>query len=260
MDRMRAWQGLAALEAVVHGTGEGARAESGAGWFAAISGVANAELNVGCATPQATAASAGEIARALGDLPAIVFTDSQAVAFRAELAAFGFEVADTVEPLMACDRAPAEVRAPYRIDVAHTSEERAYALDLVAEAHQIDRALLQQASGAAAESERVRIWLARDELDLPVSVVWIIRVGSILGVTEMMTPQRFQGRGAGRALLAAALARSWDDTITDALLLSTPAGRRLYQSLGFVAVDESLTCFRGSDEDVLAAIGQGGSS
>jgi GNAT superfamily N-acetyltransferase len=101
----------------------------------------------------------------------------------------------------------------------------------------------------------VRIWAARDEVDQPVSAVWIVRVGSILGVTEMMTPKGFRGRGAGRALLTAALARSWNDTITHAFLLSTPAGRRLYESLNFVAVDESLTCFRGSDEDVLAAIG-----
>jgi hypothetical protein len=40
------------------------------------------------------------------------------------------------------------------------------------------------------------------------------------------------------------------------VLLSTPAGRALYESLGFVAVDEVISCVRGLDDAVLAAIGQ----
>lgn len=74
----------------------------------------------------------------------------------------------------------------------------------------------------------------------------------------MMTPPRHQRRGAGRCLLANALAESWTPETQQALLLSTPAGRRLYESLGFRAVDEVVTCHRGLEDDVLEAIGQPG--
>jgi len=72
----------------------------------------------------------------------------------------------------------------------------------------------------------------------------------------MMTPPEHQGRGAGRALLSQALNSEWDRSVDRSVLLGSPAGRRLYESLGFVAVDESLSCVRGLDDAVRAAIGQ----
>jgi hypothetical protein len=75
-----------------------------------------------------------------------------------------------------------------------------------------------------------------------------------------MTPLAHQRRGAGRAVMATALRESWTADVTQSVLLATPAGRRLYESLGFVAVDEGITCYRGLDDDVLEAIGQPTSS
>jgi ribosomal protein S18 acetylase RimI-like enzyme len=72
----------------------------------------------------------------------------------------------------------------------------------------------------------------------------------------MMTPPRHQRRGAGRQLLSTALAARWTAETTGALLVSTVAGRRLYESLGFVARDEVIACYRGLDKDVLDAMGQ----
>lgn len=72
----------------------------------------------------------------------------------------------------------------------------------------------------------------------------------------MMTPKRHQGRGAGRAILTTALAATWSPATSQALLLATPAGRPLYESVGFEAIDESLTCYRGLESTVLEAIGQ----
>ena len=80
----------------------------------------------------------------------------------------------------------------------------------------------------------------------------------MLGVLEMMTPARHQRRGAGRALLTHALAAKWRDDTEFAVLLATPAGRRLYESIGFVASDEVITRLRGLEDEVLAAIGQPG--
>jgi hypothetical protein len=57
-------------------------------------------------------------------------------------------------------------------------------------------------------------------------------------------------------LHSAALATLWTAETTESILLSTPAGRALYESLGFVAVDEVISCVRGLEDHVLAAIGQ----
>ena len=86
--------------------------------------------------------------------------------------------------------------------------------------------------------------------------MWLCRSVETVGVMEMMTPELHQRRGAGRQLLSAALAAVWTDETTGSILLSTPAGRTLYESLGFVAVDEVISCVRGLEDDVLAAIGQ----
>jgi len=76
--------------------------------------------------------------------------------------------------------------------------------------------------------------------------------------TIHLTPERHQRRGAGRALLTHALAAEWRDDTELAVLIATPAGRRLYESIGFEASDELLTRFRGLDDELLAAIGQPG--
>jgi GNAT superfamily N-acetyltransferase len=89
-------------------------------------------------------------------------------------------------------------------------------------------------------------------------VIWIGRSDGWLGVMEMMTPERHQHRGAGRALMSRALAEEWSVETESAVLIATPAGRRLYESVGFVAVDEILTRHRGLEVDVLDAIGQPG--
>jgi hypothetical protein len=41
------------------------------------------------------------------------------------------------------------------------------------------------------------------------------------------------------------------------VLMATPAGRRLYASIGFAVADEVTTSFRGIDAALLEAIGQG---
>ncbi len=109
----------------------------------------------------------------------------------------------------------------------------------------------------AALSGAARVWIAWDGAE-PVSVIWIGRRDRWLGVMEMMTPERHQRRGAGRALMTRALAEEWSAETESALLIATPAGRRLYESIGFAAVDEILTRYRGLEDDVLDAIGQPG--
>ena len=231
------------------------RARHGDCWFAALSGVRHGELNVCGLAPGATRASAAALLAALGDLPALVFT-SELIGddVRALMVIGGFEVAPTREPLMRTTSPPAAMPGPFRTAPAKPSEIGS-AIRVTAEAHRIDPALLSATIEVAYRNGTAPVWLAWDG-DEPISAVWLCRSVETVGVMEMMTPERHQRRGAGRQLLSAALATLWTAETNESILLSTPAGRALYESLGFVAVDEVISCVRGLDDDVLAAIGQ----
>jgi hypothetical protein len=234
---------------------DGDRARHGDGWFAALSGVRNGELNVCGLAPSATRASAAALLAVLGDLPALVFT-SELLGddVPAPLVADGFEIVPTREPLMRTRVAPVLIPGPFRIAPA-TPSEIGSAISVTAQAHHIDPSLLSATIEVAYRNGTAQVWLAWDG-DEPISAVWLCRSVETLGVIEMMTPERHQRRGAGRQLLSAALDGLWTAETTESILLSTPAGRTLYESLGFVAVDEVISCVRGLDDGVLAGIGQ----
>ncbi len=249
------WNVFADLETRFYSAAAPQRAGRGDGWFAAISGVGHGELNVGGLMPGATSESAAALLAALGDLPALVFT-SELVAddVRAPLVDEDFEVVTVREPLMRAHAAPPVLPGAFRTAPARPSE-IGLAIGVTAEAHHIDPELLSATMGVAYRNGSATVWLAW-EGDEPVSAVWICRSGETLGVIEMMTPTRHQRRGAGRQLLSAALNGLWTAETTGCVLLSTPAGRGLYESLGFVAVDEGISCIRGFEDEVLTAIGQ----
>ena len=252
------WDAYATLSTLVSGAGRPDGVHRGAGWFAALSHAPSAELNLCGLDPRATADGAAELVAALGpDLPAVVFTSAALRAgVRDVLLAAGFETASVPEPLMRCDRPPPPAATDaFRVAPATTAPEVDAALALTAEAHRIDRALVAATIGAAATEGIAQPWLAWDG-DEPVSTVWLVAHDGFVGVREMMTPPRHQRRGAGRSLLATALAATWTPATEHAVLLATPAGTRLYASLGFDVADDVVTCYRGLEDDVKAAIGQ----
>lgn len=251
------WEALAASCLAYYATGEQAQPGRDQRWFAAVSALDHGELNVCGLLPGADPDDAQAVATRLEpDLPGIVFVSEHARrGATAPLTAAGFEVGTEVEPLMACATAPDASPGAYAVEQVRGVEALAITVPLMAEAHHIPADLVATVVRAALGTGLAVPWLARLDGE-PVSVVWLVRAGDRLVVNEMMTPQRFQGRGAGRALLSAALASSWDGGVRQAVLLSTAAGRRLYTSLGFTVVDEVRTAFRGLDDEVLAAIGQ----
>ena len=249
------WNIFAELELRFYAAAEPDRARHGEGWFAALSGVRHGELNVCGLAPGATTASAEALLAALGDLPALVFTSEQVGDdVRSHLVTGGFEAVPTREPLMRARSAPAPTPGPFRIAPA-TPSEIGSAISVTAEAHHIDPALLSATIEVAYRNGTAPVWLAW-EGDEPISAVWLCLSVETVGVMEMMTPERHQRRSAGRQLLSTALATLWTAETTGSILLSTPAGRTLYESLGFIAVDEVISCVRGLEDDVLAAIGQ----
>jgi hypothetical protein len=155
---------------------------------------------------------------------------------------------------MQCTRPPGPTEGPFHVVRADADENLEAAIALVAEANRIDRSLVARTIAVAARSGAAQVWLALDAGEA-VSTVWLAFAGSTIGVMDVMTPVRHQRRGAARAVLSGALAGAWSADVTDAVLLATPAGRHLYESLGFAAVDEVITCYRGDLDDVLDAIG-----
>ena len=253
----RLWESFATLCCGFYATGAEAERRLPDAWFAALSRTSSAELNVGGLNPRASRKAASELVQFLGPgQPGIVFTSEHLPPAPSQvLVAAGFEAGDISEPLMRSLLRPDVARSEFRVSRCDTDGEFEFALRLTSEAHTVDVALLAASIGKAARSGAAEVWLARDGGE-PVSAVWIARSGSSLGVMEMMTPQRHQGRGAGRAVLTTALAAAWSTETSEALLLATPAGRHLYESVGFEAVDESNTFSRGLEESVLKAIGQ----
>ena len=256
-DIRRAWSTLGTLSARFYASGATAEAVVADSWFAALSRTKSAELNVCGLAPGATTTTTTELIRILGpDQPGIVFTSEHvSQGCRDLLESAQFEVTEVAEPLMRCVRPP--VPAPTGFVVARTRNDSdiAAAVALISEAHSVDFGLLDETLAEAVRSDLAQVWLAWDG-DQPVSTVCLCTTEEGIGVMEMMTPPGHQGRGAGRGLLTAALGATWSTATADAVLLATPAGRRLYESIGFEAVDESFTFYRGLEASVLEAIGQ----
>jgi ribosomal protein S18 acetylase RimI-like enzyme len=256
---LRVWQAFTNVAHRFFAAGPAGARLGGPGWFAALANEPSGELNVCGLTPEATVTSAGVLHSSIApDLPLIVFVSEHAgPEAGALLEANGFETVTVPEPLMHTRQPPTPVDTALRIAPAADAADVAAGIALTSEANTVDAELLERSILHAARSGAAQMWLAWDGGE-PISVVWIVRHENVLGVMEMMTPARHQRRGAGRALLTHALAAEWRDDTEFTVLLSTPAGRRLYESIGFKATDEVMTRYRGLDDAVLAAIGQPG--
>lgn len=226
-------------------------------WFAALSLKSSSELNIAGLLPGAESGDAEELLSFVGPEQAtLLFTSSQASdASRRVLVEAGFDIAETREPIMRLVEPPPPAESSLRVTAAESSSDLERALHLSSQAHAVDETDLAGSIGKAASRGIASVFLAWDG-DEAISTVWTVRLGAAFGVMEMMTPIEYQRRGAGRALLTAGLEQAWAEGATESLLLSTPAGRRLYESVGFVAVDEGITCHRGMSGVVMQAIGQ----
>jgi GNAT superfamily N-acetyltransferase len=131
---------------------------------------------------------------------------------------------------------------------------------IFADVHGYEPGLVESMYGETLlESREVEAWLALDGTE-PVSCAFVTVVGRSLGLFDMMTPARHRRRGAARALLATSLATAADERrggIDGIVFWASPAGRPLYESLGFNIADLVDAWTLGASAEDLAAVGAG---
>ena len=234
------------------------RSERGHAWLAVLTGEQHTDLNQAVLLPHATAKDGEELLAliAAADVPAVISVASEATdSAHTPLEAAGMERAPLSEPLMWCEIRPVPPMSSFDVRPVADACELAIAHRLCALGHGIDEAVVARVLAHGNDgSGCVATWIAWDG-DEPISVVWLT-LGDSIGVWEMMTPPEHRRRGAARAVLTSALARNWSPSTRGAFLWSSPAGRPLYESLGFRAVDEPAIWFTGGHQAAAEAIGQ----
>jgi len=127
------------------------------------------------------------------------------------------------------------------------------------EVHDYDPAVTQALfAGIDPTDDRVSCWIAWDG-DEAVSLAFVTHVRSSLALWEVMTSPRHRRRGAARAVTVQglnAIAQRVGD-VDRTLFWSSPAGKPLYDALGFEIADTVDVWVRGASAADLAAVGAG---
>jgi N-acetylglutamate synthase len=233
------------------------------GAFIALSGAPHVDLNQAVvfgdgdqrdAQAIAEVASAADVPCLLG-ISATVHHDVSQVLREA-----GFEPLPEREALFFAPQVPPVGPSAFQVARVVSSQDLAGVRRVFAESHDYDPDLVARMWGTELlDRADVGGWLAWDGYE-PVSCVFVTRVGRSLGVFDMMTPTRHRRRGAARAVLTQALldATAWDNAAADAVAFwASPAGRPLYESLGFTVVDDLDVWTLGASPEDLAAVGAG---
>ena len=194
----------------------------------------------------------GEVLEARG-LPALVLlTEAVAERLGPTAAAHGLRPA-AGEPLMVHRPAPGDPAADlpsaaagrYRVEAVADAAALGAAHRLAAEAFGLPPAVFGRVlPPAALGTPGLAVFLAR-EGDEPASTVTTAQVGSTVGVWTMATPPSRQRQGAGRAVLAHALAHHRARGASLFYLLATAAGRPLYERVGFRTLAEPAAWVKG---------------
>jgi hypothetical protein len=215
----------------------------GDSWYAVLTRELFPDVNQCVLAPGAGAADAERVLALIheADVPAVVLVSSEAdETVTGPLTRAGLRPEKLTEPLMWCETTPSASASGFAVERVRGKDDFRRAIRIWAAGHAMDEDLVARLLGGTASRDDVSTWLARDG-DEPISFVWLTH-GDEVGVWAMMTVPAQRRRGAGRAVLTTALAELWQPATTrGAFLVSTIAGRPLYESVGFRPVDESRT-------------------
>ncbi len=231
--------------------------------FIVLSGAPHVDMNQAALFSGATDADAVAIAEAATShavpcLLAVSASLRDGSSVRAALARAGFLKAREPEGLYRSGRLPAIRESPFDVRRVRSADDHAAMRRVFETAHgYTDDATLAMGGAALLAGPDVAAYLAWDG-DTAIAGVYVTRVEGTLGVFDMNTDPAHRRRGAAATLLTRALAQDGDDAgSAEVLLWSTPAGRPLYESLGFVKVDDVEAWTLGASDEDLASVGTG---
>jgi GNAT superfamily N-acetyltransferase len=231
-------------------------------WFFVASGAGHVDMNQAALFGAANAGDAESLASrvARADVPCLLGC-SQGVLSRVAptLRSAGFVPLPAQEALFWRAGPPAEPGpAPFRVRRIRTGPDIAAMQAIFLEAHGYAPALIDQLYGSRVqEDDGLSAWVAW-EGDEAVSFAIVIEVGASLSLWEVQTPVRHRRRGAGRAVVDAALsgaAAAAAHPIEEVLFWASPAGRPLYDAMGFMVGDLVDAWTLGASPEDLAAVG-----
>ncbi len=231
-------------------------------WFFAGSGTQHVDMNQGALFGDATAVDAAHLVEQVlaAEVPCLLGC-SEGVRERVgpALASAGFMPLPNQEALFWRAGPPAAAGpTPFDVRRVRTDTDVAGMLAIIEEAHGYDPMMIDRLYGGRVRvDDGLSAWIAWDGPE-PVSFAIVVEVGASLSLWEVQTPVRHRRRGAGRAVVAGALAgaaQAARRSIEETLFWASPAGRPLYDSMGFVIADEVDAWALGASPEDLAAVG-----
>lgn len=263
MDLAALWRTYGRHAAIELRAGPAPFAAGGDAWFLVFSGAPHVDMNQAALFAGATVSDAQAIAEAATShavpcLLAVSASLRNGFPVRDALAGSGFVRAREPEGLYRAAGLPAVRESPFDVRRVRSADDHTAMRRVYDTAHgYADEATLAMGGPALLDGPDVAAYLAWDG-DTPIAGVYLTRVEGTLGVFDMNTDPAHRRRGAAAAVLTRALAESSADTGSEEVLLwSTPAGRPLYESLGFTKVDDVEAWTLGASEEDLAAVGTG---
>jgi GNAT superfamily N-acetyltransferase len=150
-------------------------------------------------------------------------------------------------PLMVCpaEAVEAHTRADVEIAAVRTDADAGELARLLAGAfHMPEDAVRRTLPHTVTDVPGLDVFLARVE-DGAASTVTVTRHDHVAGIWAMGTPPELQGKGVGKVLLSQVMTRYRDAGVEAFFLGATPAGRPLYEKLGYREVARAQVWVRG---------------
>ena len=236
----------------------------GEGWFFIASGAPHVDLNQAALYGEAGAAEATEIGRiaAEAETPVLLARSAKVTAeVEGPLEQAGFTRLPSTEQLFCMSGTPPRTGlAPFDVRRMTTSADVAAMQAMFADVHDYEPELTGALFGRLDpdEDDDLTCWIAWDG-DEAVSLAFVTHAQSSLALWEVMTPERHRRRGAARTVVVTALdeVAQLVGGVDRSLFWSSPAGRPLYDSLGFEIADTVEVWVHGASETDLAVVGAG---
>ena len=229
------------------------------------SGAQHVDMNQAIVLPGATEADARRLLDRIlpADVPVLLGCSDGAQEGVAQiLTEGGFVPLPLREALFWMRGVPAAAPAPFDVRPVASDADVVAMQALFEEAHGYETELTGAVYGRIVRSGGPATgWIAWDGIE-PVSFAIVTSAAGSLSLWNVLTPPRHRRRGAARAVVAAALAAAAARShaagvpIEQTFFWSSPAGRPLYEAMGFVIADNVDAWVLGASEADLAAIGQ----